>query len=264
MTEHSGGEVTIEEAGEVNVDARGGGTLGVSGAIVLGSALIAAAIYFGLLNLAGEGSFLPDVNVGGTTVPSAALPLGDSAAPAQPVDVGPGDTPLLGDPDAPVLVVEWSDYQCPFCKRMFDDVEQQLKKQYIDTGKVLFSYRDFAFLGKESQDAANATRCANAQGKFWEFHDLLFESQSGENRGAFSKENLKSLGAQMGLKASQFNTCIDSDTFADAVEADNAAGRAVGVSGTPTTFVNGRVINGAQPFSAFQKIIDEELAKAGE
>jgi len=257
--QNESGGVKIEEAREVTIESKSSQSLGVPGAIVLGSALIAAAIYFGFANLAG-GGFLPNLG-GDTTGNETTGTTPPPAAPTSPVDVTVGDLPVIGDASAPVVIVEWADFQCPFCGRWHKDVRPGLQ-EYLDNGQVQFAYRDFAFLGQESNDSANAARCANEQGKFWQYHDLLFENQNGENRGAFSKENLKGFGRQItGLNLNQFNGCVDSDKYADAVEADTAAGRAAGVNGTPTTFVNGQVVNGAQPFSAFKTIIDAELTK---
>lgn len=264
MSEHSesphdrhghDGDVTIEEAQTVKVDASKS-SLGTPMAIVVGFALVAAAIYFA----PGGGGTLPGVSPG--------LPSGDTAGfgeeeviPAEPVDVTVGDLPALGSPSAPVLVVEWGDYQCPFCGRLFEQVEPSIRSQYVETGKVRWAYRDFAFLGQESVDAGMAARCANEQGKFWEYHDKLFNEQSGENQGAFSRDSLKRFARDLGLDTAKFNTCLDSEKYEDAVTADTNAGRDAGVSGTPTTFINGRIVNGAQPLSAFTAIIDEELKK---
>lgn len=169
--------------------------------------------------------------------------------------------PFLGNPDAPVTIVEFSDFQCPFCGRFFKMVELQLIEKYVKTGKVKFVYRDFAFLGEESEWAGIAAECSHEQGKFWEYHDYLFNHQQGENGGAFSKANLKLFAQAVGLDTEAFNECLDSDKYSEEVRKDSSDGRALGVSGTPTTFINGKAVVGALPFEEFEKAIKEELAK---
>jgi len=181
--------------------------------------------------------------------------------PGQKVNVSVGHLPVLGNKNAKVEVVEFGDFQCPFCGRFYKDVEQQLKKDYVDTGKVKFAFRHYAFLGQESTSAAEASECANEQGKFWEYHNYLYENQKGENQGAFSKENLKSFAATLGLNTSQFNSCLDSGKYAKNVTDDFSDGQNAGVNGTPATFINGQLVSGAQPFASFKTLIDQELSK---
>src|SRR5512136_1838566 len=119
------------------------------------------------------------------------------------------------------------------------DVERQLEDTYVKTGKMKFVYRHMAFLGNESQWAAEASECASEQGKFWEYHDKLFASQKGENQGAFSKDNLKKFAADLKLDTAKFNQCFDSGKYADKIKQSNAAAQQLGVSGTPTVFVSG-------------------------
>ncbi len=169
-------------------------------------------------------------------------------------------TPALGSSTAPVTITEYADYQCPFCATWAKTIEPQIQKAYIDTGKVRLEWHDMAWMGSESRDAANAARCAAAQGKFWQYHDLLYEHQAGQNTGAFSKDRLKAFGQQLGLKASTFDACVDSDTYGAAVQADYAQATRLGITGTPAFFINGQRIDGAQPYSVFQSAIDAALA----
>lgn len=245
------GEVTIEEARNVAVDARSASSMSTSLAIVLGAALVAGALYWGLKSQPAPIGPPPGNNNGGSGAPP----------PTAPQDVTAGDLPVDGNPSAPVVIVEWADYQCPFCGRFYEQVEKPVRDQYIKAGKVQWAYRDFAFLGQESTDAAVAARCANEQGKFWAYHDKLFDSQAGENQGAFSKDNLKKFAQQVGLNAAQFNNCLDSNKYADAVAKDTEAGRAAGVQGTPTSFVNGKIISGAQPLEVVKQAIEAALAQ---
>ena len=261
---HENHEEGIQETSSTNdTSSQGGQSLGIPGAIVLGSALIAASIYFGLAGLGSASPLTAAVNGGDSgTEPAQPSAPTNPTAPSAPVDVTVGDLPILGDPNAPVLIVEWSDYQCPFCKRAFDDAITKIRDQYIESGEVAFAYRDFAFLGPESNAASNAARCANEQGKFWEYHDELWEQHPGSGHGDhLTADNLKAIAADLGLNTTQFNACVDTEKYAQAVLDDTSAGRSAGVSGTPTTFVNGRIVNGAQPFSAFQAVIEDELSK---
>lgn len=177
----------------------------------------------------------------------------------KPQKVELGDLPVLGSAEAKVEVVEFGDYQCPFCRRFFMEVEPLVREQYIGPGKVKMAWRDFAFLGPESFWAAEAARCTNDQGKFWQYHDLLFNRQGGENQGVFGKDNLKKWAEELGLNMEEFNTCLDSGKHTEAVKNDTEAGRAVGVGGTPHTFVNGVAVEGARAFEVFKDLIEKNL-----
>ncbi len=170
---------------------------------------------------------------------------------------------VLGDQNAPVTIIEYSDFQCPFCGKFFKETESILRDKYIKTGKVKFIYRSFAFLGQESLWAASAARCAGEQGKFWQYHDYLYSNQSGENQGAFSKDNLKSFATALGLDTEKFNACIDSEKYTDLIQKETKAGGESGVQGTPANFINGTLYPGALPTATFTKIIDDELNKLG-
>lgn len=134
-------------------------------------------------------------------------------------------------------------------------------QSYIDSGKVNLVYKHSAFLGQESIWAAQAAECAADQGKFWEYHDLLFEKQNGENVGTFTKENLINYAQELNLDATKFDPCLNNDQTLDRVQADTLEGRNVGVSGTPTFFINGKPLVGAQPADAFQSEIDALLGQ---
>ena len=173
----------------------------------------------------------------------------------------PDGAPRLGSADAQVTVVEFADFQCPFCSRFQQLVYPQLKAEYVDTGKASFVYQDFAFLGEESKLSGQAAKCASEQGKFWEYHDYLFSHQKGENEGAFSVKNLKTFARNLKLNYSDFGACLDSGKYATVVDAETKSGRDIGVTGTPTVLVNGKVMVGAQPYASFKQAIDEALAK---
>jgi protein-disulfide isomerase len=145
----------------------------------------------------------------------------------------------VGFDGAPVTIEIWADYQCPFCGLFAHGVEPALIREYAATGKGLVVFRDFAFLGQESTDAAVAARCAGRQDLFWRYHDLLFAAQSGENQGAFRREALVGLAAFAGVDPIPFATCLDDPAVAGAVRAETEEGRKLGISSTPTVRIVG-------------------------
>ncbi|HSF59328.1 MAG TPA: DsbA family protein [Candidatus Binatia bacterium] len=167
-----------------------------------------------------------------------------------------GSGPILGSASAPVTVIEFSDFQCSFCKRFWADTLPKLREAYIDPGKARFIYRHFAILGKHSEQAAQATECAGEQGKFWEYHDQLFKNQGGL---AFTETKLKQYARDINLNAGAFGACLGSGKHRDKVERETAAAAYLGGRGTPFFIVNQRHLVGAQPYDVFQKVIDEEL-----
>lgn len=168
--------------------------------------------------------------------------------------------PVLGEPDAPVAIVEYGDFQCPSCGAFFRSIEPQIRAAYIDTGRVRLEWHDFAWIGPESRDAANAARCAQEQDRFWDYHDTLYRNQRGENTGFFSRDQLKRFGLQLGLDAVAFDACVDGNRFGDTVAADMATVRQLGLNGTPTFVIGAQRIVGAQPFEVFAAAVDAELA----
>lgn len=171
----------------------------------------------------------------------------------------PADAPILGDAAAPVTIVEYADFQCPFCKAFQDNVFPSLKTKYIDSGQVRFAFQDFAFLGPESLTAAAASKCAAEQQQFWPYHDLLYAKQGDENSGAFSDANLKTFASQLGLNRTDFDGCLSSNKYADAVNAELAAGEGYGVAATPTLFINGKKYEGVGTVSDYEQVIDQAL-----
>ena len=172
-------------------------------------------------------------------------------------EINVDDDPMKGNANAPVTIVEFSDFECPFCARFYSQTMKQLETEYIDTGKVKLIYRDFPLgFHQNAQKAAEAGECADDQGKFWEMHDKIFENQP-----SLSVSSLKQWAGQIGLDTGEFNSCLDSGKHAGEVQDDFKEGASYGVSGTPSFFINGIQLVGAQPFSAFQQIIDSELAK---
>lgn len=176
--------------------------------------------------------------------------------PAPPARAEP--PPVRGVATAPVVLAAYEDFQCPSCGAFARQVEPELISRYIDTGKVRLEWHDFAWYGAESNWAANAARCAGDQGKFWEYHDYLYDHQAGINRGAFAKSHLKEFGRAIGLDAATFDACVDQDTHLGAVRADMDRVRDLNLVGTPSFFVNGRQIS-ASPQEVFAAI-DAALA----
>jgi protein-disulfide isomerase len=190
----------------------------------------------------------------------AAAPAAPAAAaaapppPAEKVDISPGDAPMKGPRNAPVTIVEFSDFQCPFCSRVVPTL-----KQIEDTykGKVRVAFKNLPLpMHQNAQPAAEAAMAAHEQGKFWEMHDKLFANQQQLDRASLEK-----YAEELGLNMGKFKAALDSGKFRDRVQKDAAEANKVGVSATPTLFVNGQRLEGAQPFEQFKTAIDKELAK---
>jgi protein-disulfide isomerase len=145
-------------------------------------------------------------------------------------------------------------------RRFAADAWRQIQENYVANGKVRFGYLHFAFLGEESVWAAEASECASDQDAFWEYHDLLFESQSGENQGAFNKDKLKEFAAQLNLDTDAFNECLDTGKYTELVNNQKTTAQQLGVRSTPTFAVNGQAVVGAQPYENFKTIIDDLLS----
>ena len=190
---------------------------------------------------------------------------GNTEQAGSPVNVSADDDAVLGNPDAPVTIIEFSDFQCPFCRKFYKETLPQIKKDYILTGKAKLVYRDFPLvqIHPGATPAAEGAECAKEQGKFWEMHDAIFDEQEKQGSGTvqFTADDVKKWAAKIGLNTSKFNQCLNSGKYKQEIEKDIADGSAAGVTGTPAVFVNGRLIVGAQPFAAFKAVIDEELKK---
>jgi predicted DsbA family dithiol-disulfide isomerase len=165
----------------------------------------------------------------------------------------------MGDPDAPIYIIEYGDFQCPYCLQFWRETEPKLIEQYINTGKVYFEFRSFPFLGEESVRAAEAAYCAGDQGKFWEYHDTLFENWTGENVGDFTDEKLIGYAKENSLDMTLFESCIRERMHKGTVEQDLVMAEADGVHATPTFIINGYKVEGAQPFEFFQRIIEDAI-----
>jgi protein-disulfide isomerase len=191
------------------------------------------------------------------------------------------DFNAMGDPNAPVKIVEFSDFQCPYCARFWKETEPQLVEEYVKTGKVYFVFRSMGNFvsnnitrqsggsNNESELAAQAAYCAGDQQKFWEYHDTLFANQLGENEGYFVRQRLDAYAQAIGLEPNAFKDCMDSKKYKDKVTQDGLDGEKAGVQGTPSFLINGKLVEGALPFDKadaetdFKREIEAALKAAG-
>lgn len=197
----------------------------------------------------------------------------DAVLPAPETSRQDADFNAVGNPEAPITITEYSDFQCPYCRIFYEKTEAALLAQYVDTGKAYFVYKSVGgFIGPESKDAAEAAYCAGDQGKFWEMHDTLFANQTGENVGAYSSRRLELMADEIGLDRDLYDDCISSGKYSDLVEQDAKDATAAGIQATPsfiiTYDVNGetqtRVIQGAQGIEVFAQEIEAALAELGQ
>ena len=171
-------------------------------------------------------------------------------------------SPVLGNPDAPITIVEFGDYQCHQCHNWFVNTKPMIMRDYIETGKANLVFVDFAFLGKDSLKAAQATYCADDQNMYWEYHGTLYTSQESKiDNGWANTERLKAFAFSLNLDMELFNECLDSDKYSKRVQYNSQQARDNGVNGTPGFFIvgpdyNQKQIGGAQPFSVFKSVLD--------
>jgi len=200
--------------------------------------------------------------------PQPALQPSQPSTP-QIIKVSLDDDPVKGNPDAPVTVIEFSDFQCPFCSRFFTQTLPLLQENYIDTGKIKLVYRDMPLdsLHPNARTTHIAAECADEQGKFWEYHDVLFQKQSQWQRMASLdlQSTLSQYATDLGLQTASFEACLQSEEMADEVNKDLLEAAKYGATGTPTFFIGNEKdgfikLVGAQPYSSFQAVIDNQLS----
>ncbi len=195
--------------------------------------------------------------------PSAPTPPTPPPAPETPATVD--DDPIEGAKNAKVTVIEFTDFQCPFCSRHYTDTYGQIKKDYVDTGKIKYVVRDFPLsFHPNAEPAAIAAGCANDQGKFWEMHDKLFTNQATWSNMGDAKPTFKQYAADIKLDTAKFNSCLDNGEHKDEIQKDEADGIASGINGTPGFWVvgadgKGQLISGAVPYASFKQAIDALL-----
>jgi len=226
----------------------------LAAALMVGGAIVFATLY--------KGGGAPAVPAGGAGTPTSTAAAAD---PKAAMTLGSRDA-ILGNANAKVTLIEYGDYQCPFCTKFFSQTEPQIIQDYVNTGKVRIVFRDFAFLGPESTAAANAAQCAEDQNKLWAYHDALYaakvadENKGGsENDGFFTSAEFLKLAKQVKLDIPTFSKCINNNADAAIVTQEKIAAGAAGVNSTPAFIVNGTPISGAQPYSVFQQALDSAL-----
>jgi protein-disulfide isomerase len=221
--------------------------LGIIGIVIVGALLVAFALIYPNFKSIGEI----------VTVEPNPRPLVDGTA--------------MGDPNAPVQIDVFEDFQCPACRSYSEEVETSIAETYVATGKVYYVFHQYPFIdraspNKESQQAANASMCAAEQGLFWEYHDILFANWNGENTGAFSDSRLVAFAETLELDMERFNSCFEENRYRDEIQTDFELGTEMGVSGTPSVFVDGELITpGFVPgFEDIQRAVEEAIIQAGQ
>ncbi|MCL4559837.1 MAG: DsbA family protein [Chloroflexi bacterium] len=189
-----------------------------------------------------------------------ALQQNQNIAKAEPVETSQDKS--MGEIAAPVVVVEYGDYQCPACGRFASTVKPKIVEEFVKTGQVRFVFRSFQFIGEESQWAAEAAECANEQGKYWEYYEKVYSKQAGENAGAFRKEKLVQFAAEIGLQTESFNQCLASGKFTEKVKAETLEAQKLGLRSTPSLLVNGKLVEGGAQYEILSQKIREALAKS--
>jgi protein-disulfide isomerase len=229
-------------------------------ATVLSLALVGAMMLTGLV---GCSTAEPVPTNTPTAIPETPTPSPDQTPEATREPLIPlDDDPILGSPDAPVTMIEYSEYLCPFCRRFTLETLPRIEEEYIDTGKVKLVFRDFPVHGQSAAAIAMVAECAADQGKFWEMHVMLFEraeewSESEDLMGTF-----RSYAEEIGIDPDELTNCLELGTTWERILEDYQIGQQDGVSGTPSFLINGTPIKGAQPFEEFQRVIEEELARS--
>jgi protein-disulfide isomerase len=173
-------------------------------------------------------------------------------------------SPVLGDPNAPITLIEFGDYQCYFCNQFFHKTEDELFKNFVETGKVKVIFKDFTIIGADSISAAHAAHCADDQGFFWEYHDTLYNNWTGENNGWASSKNLLQFAGDVGLNIDEFSKCMIDSKYSTKIANSNKDAKDLGLTGTPAFFVispDNKVtkIGGAQPYDVFERIFNSAL-----
>lgn len=206
----------------------------VIGLVTLGALLIGFAFILPMINTAR--------NAAGTT------PNANAVTPITPVVINAAvDGQHLGDPNAPVRIDVWEDFQCPACRNYSQTVEPLVITNYVETGKVYYTFHFYPLIDGgvatgESHHSANAAMCASEQGRFWDYHAILFTNWNGENQGSFADARLVAFAESLGLDMTAFNACFQSDRYANFISQDLLTGQTAGVHATPSVFVDGQIV----------------------
>ena len=216
--------------------------------------LVSIAIFLSVINLAATYNLYTKLD-SNEELNTTADPTPSPTQQPEKSMVSVDDDPMKGSNDAPVTIIEFSDFECSYCARFYLQTLLQIEENYIQTGKVRFVYRDYPLsFHQYAKIAAEASECADEQDKYWGYHDMLYENQN-----ALDNESLKQYAQDLGLDITEFNECLDSGKMAQEVEEDFQDGVSYGIKGTPTFFINGIKVVGAQPYEVFQQIIEQEL-----
>ncbi|MFI5265423.1 MAG: DsbA family protein [Candidatus Levyibacteriota bacterium] len=233
---------------------------------ILYALLVVAVFLLGYLFATVQALKNPSTKLAAAPAAPAAPQAGQQPGAPDPnkvYDVGVGHFPLKGDANAKVTVIEFADFRCPFCEKVFTDVEPQLMKDYVDTGKVKFAFRQYEFLGPASVVAGNAAECAQEQNHFWDMYTYLYKNQPAEtDTSMYTASNLSQIAGTLGMDQTQFKSCMDTSKYQKNIDADMADGQKASVTATPTFFINGKQLLGAQPYASFKTAIDAALASA--
>ena len=232
-------------------------------AVIVAAVLVSVAIIYsaGVVSnsVLSSGQFNPNQNVltvrsssnGSAAVNSSAT--GSNGRGNNGLNVGLGSD-YIGNATAPNQIVEFADYQCVYCGLFYNESDQTIMN-YVNSGKAVFAFRDFVLIGPDSLLAAEAARCAGDQGQYWQYHDYLYSHQGGENSGWAGLSNLESYAQKLGLNSTLFNSCLESGKYNSTVLQDTQTGRSLGVQGTPTFFINGKMYVGVLSPAQLQSIL---------
>ena len=225
-----------------------------------GAAIVVVSIVFFMF---GQGAEKPNTQTLGEQT-QGQEPTNSSGQKA-PLNLLTGNTsPILGSKDAPITMIEFGDYQCFYCNKFYHEIEPDIMKNYINTGKVRMVFKDFTIIGQDSVNAAHASHCAQEQGKFWEYHDALYNNWAGENTGWASSDNLLKFAKQIGLDGNAFSQCMAQSKYISTVQGSLSDAKDLGLTGTPDFFIilpdnTITKVVGAQPFQVFDNIFKSDL-----
>ncbi len=236
-------------------------TLLITAGIFFGLGFVTAFLIFGVANNSDTDPASVQAAVQETfealTPPATAIPTNVPVS-----ETFTASNPVLGPEDAPITIVEFSDYLCPYCGRFHIDTLDPLLEHY--DGLVRFVYREYPIIGGQTSVAVGAAaQCANLQGKYWPYADLIWENQTSSERQAWSEELLMGFAEQIDLGSTAFTACLEDESGVNVVIADYEQGREYNITGTPTFFINGEKLVGAQPFENFRQVIDRQLREQG-
>lgn len=216
------------------------------------------AIFAAGLIIAGAIAFRSDSGAGKAVPPAK---NGNTTANIKKTAITADDDPFLGNPDAPVTFIDFGDFRCRYCKLFQERIKPAIIEKYVKTGEVKYVFRDLITMGENSILAAGGANCAGEQGKYWKFADALHSGEGGHN-SVYTKYSLSQIAVSLGLDKEKFKQCLDSGEYVKEIEKDTEDAKAAGATGTPTVFINGRIVAGLASLGEYEKIIDEELAKA--